>query len=461
MSLQKKKLKVVITGAGSAQWAHSIAKDILIALSQDRVVSTYAPELVLEDVDSKRLDLMDQLTTQTAAMLGCRVKVSSTTDQKEALEGARFCIASIGVGSLEAMQQDLEIPQDYGVYQSVGDTISVGGAIRAARNIPAMVSMANDLVSVGADDPLMINLTNPMSLLCRAVTRETECRTVGCCHELYGGMRVLADWLGFDSDLWRYNCEVSILGINHCGWLQSLKVDGEDGLKRLREYLDSRGMKPGINRLYDSECPDLRTQNIKIHLFLKHGVFPYSGDRHTGEFFEEFIRRETNKGADWGVVLTTGQERLLNHRGGGRALMYEMMNGKKKPDMNLSQEPVGRIIPAVLFDEPYRDVGNVPWTGDNLSGVPQGAVIERMVTYDASGVHPDPVVEPLPPQLQKHFAATAGFIEDIVTAVKERDRQLFCEALERDPLVRNMEQRLIPEMVDRLFKVHEKYLGQW
>jgi len=460
MATNRQPLKVVITGAASAQWAHSIAKDVVVALSQDRVVSTYTPELVLEDVDGHRLEPMAQLTRQTAAMLGRRVAVSYTTDQKRALEGARFCVASIGVGTLEAMQHDLEIPQEYGIYQPVGDTISVGGAMRAARNIPAMVSMARDLNSVGADDPWLINLTNPMSLLCRAVTRETGCRTVGCCHELYGGMRILADWLGFDSELWRYNCEVSVLGINHCGWLQSLSVDGKDGLNQLREYLQSRGMEPGRNRLYDSDCPDLRKHNIKIHLFLTHGVFPYSGDRHTGEFFEEFFRRETNKGADWGVVLTTAQDRLVNHRGGGRAVIKQMLEGKKRLDPNLSQEAVGRIIPAVLFDEPFRDVGNVPYSGQTLPGVPEGAVVERMVTYDKRGAHPDPV-EPLPSPLQEHLANTAAFVEDVVRAVADRDRALFISAMERDLLMRNMDQRQIPELVDRLFKAHEAYLGDW
>jgi alpha-galactosidase len=460
MATQKETLKVVITGAASAQWAHSIAKDVVVALSQDRVVSTYEPHLVLEDVDGRRLEPMAQLTQMTAEMLGRRVTVSHTTDQKQALEGARFCIASIGVGTLEAMQHDLELPREYGIFQPVGDTISIGGAVRAARNIPAMVSIAQDLEDLGADDPWMINLTNPLSMLCRAVTRQTTCRTVGCCHELYGGMRVLADWLGFDSDVWRYNCELAVVGINHCGWLQSLTVDGKDGIEQLRAYREPRGMKPGRNRLYDSDCPDLRSHNVKIHLFLTHGVFPYSGDRHTAEFFEEFINRQTNMGADWGVMLTTAQERLVHHRGGGRAVIKQMLEGRKRPDPNLSQEAAGRIIPAVLFDEPFRDVGNVPCEGDTLPGVPEGAVIERMVTYDRRGAHPDPV-EPLPAPLQKHLADTAVFIEDVVRAVVERDRALFIGAMERDPLMRNMDRRKIPELVDRLFKAHEIYLGKW
>ncbi|MBS3800477.1 MAG: hypothetical protein KGY40_05775 [Thioalkalivibrio sp.] len=460
MSVQKQRLKVVIAGAASAQWAHSIAKDLVVALSHDRVVSTYDPELVLEDVDGPRLEPMVALTSKVAAKLGRRVEVTHTTDQRRALEGARFCVVSIGVGTLEAMQHDLELPREYGIYQSVGDTISVGGAIRAARNIPAMLSIARDLESLGADDPWMINLTNPLSMLCRAVTRETNCRTVGCCHELYGGMRVLADWLGFDSDLWRYNCEVDVVGINHCGWLQSLKVNGEDGLEKLRGYLESRGMKPGRNRLYDSECPDLRGQNIKIHLFLTHGVLPYSGDRHTGEFFEEFIRRDTNKGADWGVILTTAQERLVHHRGGGRETINRILDGSEKFDLTLSQEAAGRIIPAMVFDEPFRDVGNVPYEGNSLPGVPEGAVIERMVTYDGRGAHPEPV-EPLPSPLQEHLASTAGFVEDIVQATVQRDRTLFIEALTHDPLMKNMDPKKIPELVDRLFKAHEAYLGAW
>lgn len=451
------RLKVVLLGAASAQWGHTISRDLIVSLSQDRICDAYRPELVLEDVDGKNLGPQEQLAKRVAEKAGGRVTVSSTTDQKLALEGARFAVPTIGVGTLEAMQSDLEIPQEYGIYQPVGDTISIAGAIRAARNIPAMISIARDLETMGHPEAWLLNLANPMAILCRAVTKETKVRTIGCCHELYGGVLTLAHLLGFDIFSWRDILKMKILGINHCGWMQELSVNGKDGLAMLREFLETRGITTETKQMYDSDYPEFRGSNVKMNLFLRHGVFPYSGDRHTAEFFTEFLAPDSNKGADWGVMLTTAQERIVHWRGGARENVKTLIAGKKEIDMNLSQEAAGRIIPAILLDEPFYDVGNYPYADTSLPGIPPGTVLERMVTFDASGVHPDPS-SPLPEPLMAHLVSTAEFIEKVVSASVAGNRALLVEALEEDKLLQNMAKDKVGEMVGRLLGVHRRYV---
>jgi alpha-galactosidase len=385
------------------------------------------------------------------------VAVESTTDQRRAIEGARFVVTSFAQGSLEYMQYDLEIPYEYGIYQPVGDTISVGGAIRAARNIPAILSIARDMQELAEDDPWLLNLCNPMSTLCRAVTKETDVNTVGCCHELYGGTRVLSRILDFPYEEWRERLTFDVLGVNHCAWMQYLKIDQVDGFAQLREFLTERGIADEVKRLYDSDQPELRRINLKINLFLRYGVFPYSGDRHNGEFFTEFVNEGTNKGADLGILLTSPQERLVHWRGRARQRTKELLSGKEEIELEISQEASSRIMAAIVLDEPFYDVGNVPYHDGNLPGVPDGAVLERMMTYDGRGYHPNHV-EPLPDELMDHLALHTNNIEKIVTASVEGDRALLIEALEADPLLKNMDAAKIPEMVDRLLTASKEFV---
>ncbi len=450
------KLKVVVIGAASPQWGLTLSRDLIVTLSGEKFADSYNPVFMLEDIDSDNLERQKELALRIAKRMGNRVSIESSINQKEAIDGARFVITTFAQGSLEAMQFDLEIPQEYGIFQPVGDTISIGGAIRAARNIPTMLSIARDIENIGHNDAWLLNLSNPMSMLSRAVTKETKVRVIGCCHELYGGIEVLAKWLDFPYGEWRQKLEFDVLGINHCSWMQYLRINGKDGFEKLRNYLAQKGITSKTKRLYLSH-PELTKQNVKISLFLKYGVLPYSGDRHTSEFFRRFVNSQTNKGADYGVLLTTAQERLVSWRGEARAYINELLEEKKELSLTVSREAASKIITALLLGQKFYDVGNTPYHGNSLPDIPDGAVLERMVTYDRNGVTPNDV-KPLPKELHDHLVLHAGIIEEVVQACVTGDRKLLTQTLERDPLLQNIQQGKIPEMVARLLDVHKKYV---
>jgi alpha-galactosidase/6-phospho-beta-glucosidase family protein len=192
-------------------------------------------------------------------------------------------------------------------------------------------------------------------------------------------------------------------------------------------------------------------------LFLQHGVFPYSGDRHNAEFFADFVNRATNLGADYGVTLTTIQSRLVDWRGFAREAVRQRLSGRMEIDLAVSPEASSRIIRAMTLDRPFHDVANLPYRGEDLPGVPEGTVIERMCTYDGRGAHPA-AVEPLPDRLQEHLARHAGIIEDVVEASISGDRHLMIRALSRDPLLENMDLELIPEMWNRLARANREWI---
>jgi len=452
------KLKVVVIGAASPQWGLTLSRDLIVTLSDEKFADSYNPVLMLEDIDPENLERQKELALRIAKRMGNRVSIESSINQKEAIDGARFVITTFAQGSLEAMQFDLEIPQEYGIFQPVGDTISIGGAIRAARNIPTMLSIARDIENIGHNDAWLLNLSNPMSMLSRAVTKETKVRTIGCCHEIYGGTEVLAKWLDFPYDEWKQQLEFDVLGINHCGWMQYLRINGKDGFEKLRDYLTQKGITSETRRLYLSH-PELTRQNVKISLFLKYGVLPYSADRHTSEFFTRFVNSDTNKGADYGVLLTTAQERLVSWRGEARTHIMELLEQKKEFDLTVSREPISKIIASLLLGEKFYDVGNTPYHGNSLPDIPDGAVLERMVTYDRNSVTPNDV-KPLPKELHDHLVLHADFIEEIVQACVTGDRKLLTQALGRDPLLQNMRQDKVPEMIGRLLDVNKEYVHQ-
>ena len=82
--------------------------------------------------------------TAEAARRGADDRVA-TLDRRAALEGADYVINMIQVGGHAATVIDYEIPARYGLRQTIGDTLGIGGIFRALRTIPVMVGIAADM----------------------------------------------------------------------------------------------------------------------------------------------------------------------------------------------------------------------------------------------------------------------------------------------------------------------------
>ena len=141
-------------------------------------------------------------------------------------------VVCISTGAFESMRHDLEIPERHGIKQSVGDTVGPGGVMRVAAQHPGARRIARDMEEL-CPDVWMLNITNPMTTLCRAVTRETSVKTVGLCHEITGAQFTLSQIL--DVDFRSFDFEV--VGVNHLPIITALRIDGEDAMDRLREKL--------------------------------------------------------------------------------------------------------------------------------------------------------------------------------------------------------------------------------
>jgi alpha-galactosidase len=171
--------KISFIGGGSVQWSPKIVTDIALC------ETLAGAQLVLQDIDAEALDLLTHASRRIATQAGGSLQVTATLDRAEALGDADFVILCVGIGGLPAMRHDLDIPERYGIYQPVGDTVGPGGLARGLRHIPFAVQIAREMEHL-CPDAWMLNLTNPMTTICRGMTRATGIRTIGLCHEVSG-----------------------------------------------------------------------------------------------------------------------------------------------------------------------------------------------------------------------------------------------------------------------------------
>src|SRR5579864_6106491 len=216
--------RICFIGGGSYNWMPKLLGDLALTPDLDGTV-------VLHDLNSTALNDIERYGRRLFERQGSRFSIETTTDLDRALDGAEFVVVTITTGGLPTMALDLEIPERYGIYQSVGDTVGPGGLSRALRNVPVIVGIAQAMER-RCPDAWMLNLTNPLTVLTRVVTMTTRVKAMGLCHELFGVRGALMRIFGASVD----EFEMRVAGINHLIWLLDLTIGGRDGLQMVRDW---------------------------------------------------------------------------------------------------------------------------------------------------------------------------------------------------------------------------------
>ncbi len=427
-------MQITIVGGGSRQWGPTLVADIL------RTPSLGDVDLVLEDVDPTWLPKVEDYTRRLAAHLGVGATVRTTSDQRAALDGADFVVVTISTGGFDSMRHDLEVPERHGIRQSVGDSVGPGGISRALRNIPVLVGIARDMEEM-CPDAWLLNITNPMTCLTRAVNRESTIKAVGVCHEVVIMGWLLAIACGVPADVVR----PTIVGINHLPLITALEIDGDDGFGRIAAARDD----PKAAWFVEQHA-------LKLALLDRHGVLPAAGDRHVAEFFPSVLTEESGWGKAWGIELTDIAERE-EHERGFRASLDATLAGDKPFPTHPSGEMVAPIIDSITTGA-RRDLPlNLPNAGQ-APDLPTAVVVETMCVVDGDGVRGgEPVSAPPVPTewLRRHVAVQ----ELVVEAAVSGDRELAREAFHLDPLAGRGELRDTDAMVDELLAATAPWLG--
>ena len=436
--------RICIVGGGSYNWAPTLLKDI--AAKKDVLSGT----IVLHDIDPVALDDLARLGRKIMAAAGADFSVEATTDLRSALSGAEFVVVTITTGGLEAMRHDLEIPLKYGIYQTVGDTVGPGGLSRALRNIPPMQEIARTMEAV-CPDAWLINLTNPMTTLTRAIAKTTRIKVIGLCHEVDSTRTTIMKMFGATPD----ELDYLVAGINHLPWFVELRIRGESGVELIREYVKQGRpipLKPG----FEERSPFQDHWKIKLSLMEVYGYLPGAGDRHLAEFFPYFLTESTRFGADYEVEMTPielRERRTHAHRDQVRLWLQE---GQTVP-LQRSREEFSDIITALKVGTPLRTVVNIPNRGQ-VDNLPRDVIVETSAVVSSVGVHAINIGELPLPILSTLYSHVLNQ-EMIVEAGLRGDRELALEALLNDPLVRDF--RTARPMLDELLAANARWLPQF
>jgi alpha-galactosidase len=454
--------RITIVGGGSFQWVPKLVVDIA------NTPVLHDAEIVIEDVDPAPIPRMVELVEHVAGVRGLGLSATGTTDQRAALEGAHYVVVNISTGGFESMRHDLEIPAGYGIMQSVADTVGPGGILRAQRNVPVFLGLARDMEEL-CPDAWLLNLTNPMTTICRAVTRESTIRTVGLCHEI----TIMQFLLSLLLDVSFLELQPRVAGVNHLPFISHLDVAGRDGLELLRELIadaDRRASEPLAMELPGdllpgkvSEGPEwtkgdvLHHNRVKFELFTRFGVLPGAGDRHLVEFFPGFLTEASGWGERWGVHLTTIAEREASQR--RYVAELDAMLATRDVPMMPSGEMVAPVIQCLELDQPGWFPLNVPNKGQ-VADLPEGVTVESICVADGKGVRGRDEVR-LPSTVAEWLRRVSAAQEATVEAAVRGDRAKVLEAMLLDPLAGRLDYDHLGEMTDAMLEATAAWLPQF
>lgn len=437
--------KIAFVGGGSYQWGPKIILDV--ALNED----LRGGSLVLHDINAEALEDMFEWGTRAIDEADADLELWATGRLEEALEGADFVVLSISTGGLDATALDLEIPASYGVVQTVGDTVGPGGLFRALRNIPVVVDIARAMEKV-CPDAVLLNLTNPLTVLTRAVTKETSVQAIGLCHELFSTLGMLSRM--FDTP--EESLNVGVAGVNHFIWITDVVVRGRDVTEEaFQRIADGEAREIALADAAGDPDPFVNTWGFRTELCRLYGYLPAAGDRHLCEFLPGYLRDERERERlDLRVTtVDVRRERLA----ADKSRVRRMISGEEPIPTGRSREEISDIMAAMWTGEDSVNIVNLPNAGQ-VRDLPLGAVVE---TYGAvNGVGASGIVfGELPPPVAALVHPHVFNQEAVVHAGLVGDKELAFRAFVNDPLVGNRPEAR--EMFEEMFEAQEKFLPQF
>jgi alpha-galactosidase len=424
-------------------------------------------EIVLYDVDPDSLPPALKVVEHVTERREIPLTARATTDIDDALTGAEYVIAAFSVGGFASMRHDIEIPARYGVRQTVGDSVGPGGISRALRSVPVILEVARAMER-RCPEALLINVSNPLTALCRAVTRETSIKTIGLCAEVVGLKFVLS--LLFDADF--TSIDPVVAGVNHLPLATSMRIGERDGFEMLRGALagdiDLTGklwMEPPGPMHYTMVDPEhgwsktdiLANNKVKFELFDRFGVLPASADTHVVEFFPGFVTAASDYGRDW-AVHHYGMHGHQSDKADDDAEMANLLAAESIPRW-ASGEFVALLLEGLVTGEDKEFPGNIPNTGQ-VENLPDDVVVECMVVAGADGIRPRDRAT-VPSYLGEHLRRVVSSQELTVDAAVSGNRTTALEAMLADPMAGSLPFEHVVAMTDELLAATGPWLPRF
>jgi len=427
--------KITFMGAGSTVFAKAVCGDCMMTPSIEGSC------IALYDVDPQRLDDSRMMLQNLNRNLGSKTTVEAylgIENRRAALDGADYVVNAIQVGGYEPSTViDFEIPKKYGLLQTIGDTLGIGGIFRSLRTIPVVLDFCRDIEDV-CPDALFINYVNPMAMITGAILQASNVRAIGLCHSVQGCVAHLLSSLDFDGD----GVHWEIAGINHQAWVLTVTDRDHNDLYPLIRQ-----------KALEKNAGEKHHNMVRLELMRLFGYYVTESSEHTAEYMPYWIKRNYPELIDrYNIPLDEYPRRCINQIERWKRMRGDLVSDKEIVHKR-SHEYASTIINAIETDTPARVHGNVLNTG-LITNLPARATVEVPCLIDRNGVNPC-VVGDIPEQCAALNRTNINVQLLTIDAVVQRRKQLVYQAALLDPHTSaELSADDIISMCDDLFEAH-------
>lgn len=458
----KEEIKIAYIGGGSKLWARVFMNDL--ALTEG-----LSGEIALYDID--------QPAAERNRRIGERINENANTLSKwnytvcnqlpEALKGADFVVCSILPATFDEMQADVHLPEQYGIYQSVGDTVGPGGVLRAMRTVPLYEEFAREIACY-CPNAWVINFTNPMTVCTKTLYDVFPgVKAFGCCHEVFHAQEFLScvamEELGVPRPD-RHEISIDASGINHFTWITEANYRGVDLLALLPSFMQKyyeKGYGEQLGHAPDDfkNDPFLYGNKVKMDLFRRYGALAAAGDRHLVEFLNNrWYLKDPETAEKWLFHLTPVSFRK-KQQAEKIAESEEMANGVRPVRVSRSDEEATSLMTAILGGGKVVSNVNVPNRGQ-MPDMPLGMVVETNCVFDGNSVKPV-TANPLPIAVRNLVLRNALNIETCYHGIKERNLDEIFASFVNQPLCSELSVDGARELFGKMIRATQPYLKDY
>ena len=428
-------LKLAVVGGGS-----TYTPELIEGISR-RVERLPVDELVLQDIEPERLEIVGGLARRMLARLGWGGRLTLTGSQPEALDGADFVLIQLRVGGQAARVVDETLPVGFGTIGQ--ETTGAGGFAKALRTVPVVLLIAEEVAHRSAPGAWIVDFTNPVGIVTQALLDDGH-RAIGLCNVAIGFQREFARRYGVSPE----RVELEHVGLNHLSWERAVKVDGVD---RLPEILAGSGPTE-IERWVGSPAELVRITASIPSYYLR---YYYS--------FDDVLRAQVAGEPTRASEVMDIEGELLD--------MYRNPNLDEKPKLlerrggAFYSEAAAELIASLhdgRGDIQVVDIRNGPRSGNTgpraLAELTDDAVVEVPARISREGATPVEL-RPLAPEMRGLVQAVKAYEELTIEAARSGERTVALKALLANPLVARWS--IADALLPALLAANRRYLPRF
>jgi alpha-galactosidase len=432
--------KIAIIGAGSASFGPTTLATII------REPRLRGSELALIDLNEQSLTAVLRVAERMNEAWDAQMSIRASTNRRDLLAGAGYVIVSIEAPPREQLwRMDWEIPVKHGLRQPYGENGGPGGLMHACRQIPSFMEIVRDMEEL-CPDAWLINFSNPLPRITRAITKYSRIRVVGKCHQINVGYGIAAILLrhqyGIEipagvnlhsdpgntavihqmAEAGRRHFQIKSAGLNHFIWLMDI-----------RDKQTGADLYPVLRAALPQAPPTL--EPFSMELFRIFGMCPIPGDTHLVEYLPWLHDPVAKPWESYQIPLYDwgGNEAARDFL---LAMMAQMADGTLSVEgmKEASSEGAAELIAAMVTNENFYDeTVNIPNRGA-IANLPDEAIVELPAVVNGMGVQGVQMGE-MPASIAELLRREAALVEMVVDTAVTGDRQLALQTLLLDPMI--------------------------